>query len=55
MEDLENLDVDDFKMLEKDLKTIPYKRLLQAMAERGFANVPSVPTRPPHPHGSSSL
>jgi len=49
VEDLQDLDADDFEMLKKEIKKIQYKSLLEGMTQRGFTNVPSVPTCPPHP------
>ena len=55
VERLKHLDAEDFEMLKKEMKKIPYKLLLDGMTQRGFANVPSVPTCPPHSHGTSAM
>ena len=55
VDDLEELVADDFEMLKAKIIKIQYNRLIKGMTQRGFTNVPSVPTCPPHPHGSSAL
>ena len=52
VERLKHLDAEDFEMLKKEMKKIPYKLLLEAMKQRGIAKVPTVPTDPPGPDGS---
>ena len=47
VEDLKDLAADDFEDLKKQFKKIQYNRLLKALAQLNFVNVPLVPTCPP--------